>query len=396
MSDELKKFHLELDEPVAVSLQPANEQRIWGRWQFPDLHRTENGHILASFEYGTDSYQYEAGTRYMVSEDDGKSWRPRREADRPVYTKMPNGKYFVGFVKKGCYKTDYPDAYTPILADGNRTWYLADDIAEETDKKVYAMEYDPSTGKTDTFECKINWPNLSLVMYPGYQIYPVTMMFALCNEAGIHVIDGNLYYVLYWSGYDAAEQDRSRLAEKTGPYHVYIFRSCDCGHTWELFSQLLSDRKRYDTRDGTEGYAEPHIARMPDGSWIMLIRTGSNHPSLISRSVDNCKTWSEPEEFDSIGVFPQILPLPCGVTIASYGRPEMRIRATSDPSGLRWEAPVTVDLSVPMPGESCYYTHLLPLDDSSALIIYSDFQYPDADGNRVKAIVTRRIRVVMD
>jgi len=396
MATELKKFHLELEEPVTVALQPANEQRIWGRWQFPGLRKTENGCILASFEYGTDSYQYEATARFMVSDDNGKSWRKKQDDDRPVYTKMSNGKYFAGFVKKGCYKTDYPDKYTPVYQNGDRKWYLADDIAEDIDKKVYATEYDPVTGKTDTFECTVDWPNLSLVMYPGGQIYPVTMVFALCNEADVHVINGDLYYVLYWSGFDAAEKDRQRLAEKTGPYHVYIFKSADCGRTWQLYSQLLSDRERFDRKDGTEGYAEPHIAMMPDGSWIMLIRTGSNHPSLISRSVDGCKTWTPPVQFDTIGVFPQILPLPCGVTLASYGRPEMRIRATSDPSGLCWEAPVTVDLSVKKPGESCYYTHLLPIDDCSALMIYSDFQFPDADGNRVKAIVTRRIHVVME
>ena len=35
---------------------------------------------------------------------------------------------------------------------------------------------------------------------------------------------------------------------------------------------------------------QPHMAKMPDGSWIMLIRTGCNRSSLIAKSFDNCKT----------------------------------------------------------------------------------------------------------
>jgi hypothetical protein len=128
----------------------------------------------------------------------------------------------------------------------------------------------------------------------------------------------------------------------------------------------------------------------------MLIRTGSNHTSLIARSVDDCKTWTKPIPFDTIGVLPQILPLPCGVTLASYGRPEMRIRATADSTGQQWEDPITVEISSKGQWESCYYTKLLPLDDSSALFVYSDFQYPDADGNRVKAIVARKVHIVSE
>ena len=392
----MKKFHLELSEPIAIALQPSNEEKKWGRWQFPNLQKTADGHILASFEYGSDSYQYEASIHYRVSEDQGKTWREKKESERPAYTKMPNGKYFVGFVRKGCYPTDYLDAYTPVYEYGNRKWYLADDIREDIDKKVYAQEYDPETKTINTFECMIQWPNMPLVLYPKKQIYPATMMFALHNEAGIHVINGELYYLIYWAGFDAMESDRDRLAEKAGPYHAYIFKSSDCGHTWELYSQILSEKECFMHNEGYEGYAEPHMAKMPDGSWVMLIRTGSNHTSLIARSVDHCKTWTNPKPFDTLGVLPQILSLPCGVTLASYGRPEMRIRATADPAGLQWEAPITVELSVNKPRESCHYTNLLPLDDCTALMIYSDFQYPDADGNRVKAILARQIRVVQD
>lgn len=410
MAEEFKKFHLELDDPVVVALQPSNEERVWGRWQFPALQYTKHGQILASFAYGKDDVSYSGYNLYMISEDKGKTWHSQKGegADKapnknaiqpPKYTKMSNGKCFAGFVSKGAYKADYIEAYTHIYYDGERKCFLADDIAEEVDQKVFAREYDPVTGKTETFECNIIWPNMPLTVYNDNVVYPITMIFALSNEAGIHVIDGDLYFLLYWPGLDCEEKDRARLSEKAGPHHAYIFKSSDCGRTWELYSQLLADKLPPEIKGDYEGYSEPHMAKMPDGSWIMLIRTGCNRSSLIAKSFDNCKTWTKPKEFDTIGVLPQLLTLGCGVTLSSYGRPELRVRATSDPSGEKWEDPITIELhgkDMIFWNISCFYTQLLPLDDSSALLIYSDFHYPDADGNKVKAILTRRIRVIME
>ena len=149
-----------------------------------------------------------------------------------------------------------------------------------------------------------------------------------------------------------------------------------------------------------EGFCEPTLCASPNGSVIMLMRTGCPRPSYIVRSTDMCKTWSKPKIFDDCGVFPQLLSLPCGVTLASYGRPSLRIRATSDPSCENWEPPIRLALS----GEpsanfqslSCFYTGLISISDNEALIIYSDFQYPNDDGIPVKTILSRRITVVFE
>jgi hypothetical protein len=140
---------------------------------------------------------------------------------------------------------------------------------------------------------------------------------------------------------------------------------------------------------------------MPDGSVVMLIRSGSNNPSYIVRSTDRCRTWTTPVKFDDIGVLPQLCPLACGVTLASYGRPELRIRATADPAGMQWEEPVRVTdlygMKMENPMErSCFYTRLIPIADNAALLAYTDFQYPNADGIGVKTVLVREIRVVED
>ena len=42
---------------------------------------------------------------------------------------------------------------------------------------------------------------------------------------------------------------------------------------------------------------------------------------------------------------------------------------------------------------SCFYTNMLALDENTAILIYSDFKYPDKNGDPVKTILTRRITV---
>jgi hypothetical protein len=131
---------------------------------------------------------------------------------------------------------------------------------------------------------------------------------------------------------------------------------------------------------------------LPDGSFGMLMRTGSNNPSYIVRSSDRGRTWSKPERFDSIGVLPQILSLPCGVTLASYGRPTMRFAASADPAAETW---TKFDIRLTAgPGTSCYYTDLLPLDGTSALFIYTDTMYPNADGVPVRSVLVRTVTAV--
>ena len=87
------------------------------------------------------------------------------------------------------------------------------------------------------------------------------------------------------------------------------------------------------------------MSQLPDGSISILLRTGGNNPSYIARSTDGCKTWTKPKIFDSNGVLPQILTLKNGITLASYGRPILKVRATSDPSGIDWEEPIVLPLT---------------------------------------------------
>ena len=101
--------------------------------------------------------------------------------------------------------------------------------------------------------------------------------------------------------------------------------------------------------------------------------------------------------FDTVGVLPQLLTLDCGVTLATYGRLGLFLRATGDASGVSWEQPIELELSEGPEFRSCYYTHMIPLDKNTALLAYSDFHHPQPNGQgEGKAIMVRTIKAVMD
>jgi len=402
------KYRLTIGEPTVLTQGEVGDQ-VWGHFCFPSLRRTESGSILARWSYGSDNIKYDAVHPTAVSDDNGKTWREQQDTDVVAHKfLMKNGKYFAGFVPAVAYHVDYFADYTPAAHGRYKktNLFFAEDIPDSVaaaDKCVKVKEYDPATGKTEIFEAKINWPYAPLAEWVGpydHFVYPMTQTFAICNGAMIE-IDGDLYHLLYTSGFDSTAGSREEAVHKyCGFNFAYIFKSSDCGRTWDYLSQISVDDTIYQDHPRFEGISEPFMAQMPDGSVVMLMRTGSHNPSFISRSTDRCKTWSKPEKFDDFGVLPQLLTLPCGVTLSTYGRPKMKIRATADPSGLKWDTDILFPLSAPegtdMFKTSCFYTRLLPLDDYTALWIYTDFQYPNENGEPARAVITRTITVVPD
>ena len=399
----MKKFKLHIGEPKLLKQGEPGDQ-TWGHYQFPRLCHTLDNRILAAWEYGLDTTLYNAQLQKAVSADGGETWRECTQEDIPFTGyRMPNGKYFRGFRIKGTHKVDYLDKYTPGYIGKDFNLYFTDDLNEPEDTKVWATEYDPATGELTDFEVTVNWPFRHLMAYTHEDmkdhVYPATMVFALNNQSKMLEIDGSMYTSIYSAGFDSTAKTREEAAFKyCGYYSCYVFRSDDCGHTWDLVSQFKVDDEIFNNNppEGRtfEGLDEPMMEVMPDGSVVILMRTGSDNPSYIARSTDNCKTWSKPQIFDRIGVYPQILTLNCGVTLASYGRPSLKVRATADPTGMQWEEPIMlIDCEETREGISCCYTKMLELDDHSVLLIHSHFQWPHPGGDVARAILVRRLTV---
>ena len=379
-----RNFHLELSEPVIAGQGKCS---VWGPYQFPELMYTRSGSILCSWAMHHDTIEYTGETGEAVSDDSGLTWRARTENDIPVYTvPMGNGKCFADFVGKGAHPVDWIGKYTPVCQRHGIRLYSANEIPE-CDKSLLCREYDPVTGEISTFPVTLNWPDMPLMVYPGDQVYPICQVMALGSRNGMIALDDGLYFCTYCGSHTQSESFR-------GFNSVYIFRSTDCGRSWNLLSRLDVDEVTFNPAEHFEGLDEPMMSEMPDGSVVMLMRSGSGLPSWIVRSTDHCRTWSTPEKFDDIGVLPFLLTLDCGVTLASYGRNKLYLRATSDPSGMDWQDHTEILLS---PGNaSCYYTDMIPLSETEALWTYTDFHYPSPSGEPMKTVHTRNITVVRD
>ena len=393
----IPKFHLEIGEPIVVT-QGAVGDNAWGHYQFPGLSYTLDGNILATWNYSSDTIDdYVNTVRKKVSTDGGLTWSDDASlCSTPDKFQMSNGKYFAGFERANAHPATWQNAYEPAITwgtNGGYKLYFAEDMPKNEDTTVWGYEYDPATDTTEKFECTVNWPHAAITEYPGGKIYPMTQMFSLSQD-NIIIVDGVMYLAMYFYGFNSTSPTREyAVGNYCKFYSTYIFSSEDNGRTWNFLSQFMPVAGL----TFSEGFCEPTLNVMPDGSIMILMRSGGNsYPCYWARSTNKCKSWSSLRKFDDIGVLPQMVTLDCGVSIATYGRPYMRIRATADPTGKTWEKAQTFDMYSGENNASCYYTDLLALDDTHALWIYSDFKYPNADGVLVKSIITRVITVVFD
>lgn len=196
---------------------------------------------------------------------------------------------------------------------------------------------------------------------------------------------------------------------------VTLYKSTDNAKTFKLQSYIPFpfDTLKYPTAYLGNGFSENDIEFMDDGSIIILIRTTdvfSGGPEwndmYYARSVDGGKSFSEPVSM-GCGILPSLCKLKCGVTLAAYGRPGIYIRPTKD--GKTWDAPIEImspnnrSHLMNNPPErpnfhqwagSCCNVDLKALDDNHAMIVYSDFYYPDKSGKTNKKLKTVLFRLI--
>ena len=435
---QVSDYNVVISDPIMVYRSPAEMKQAWGYYQFPRLYRTATGEILANWNYSDDSVLGEGrsvvAVKNAVSGDNGKTWTPVSDDEmfryQIVYNDAPtkDGKYFVSFGgEDGVRISACQNTATPYAGGMATFWYgarqskvyLASDIAKLTltdsngnaitkfqePNTVQMNEYDPATGKITARAVTVNWRHMPVAAGVDGEtqiITPQSRNWRINSSHGVVVKDGDLYYVLYSNGFDSSKSDIGEAsASETCIYsNVYVFNSVDGGDTWNYLSQIsANDIPNFKPELNVEGACEPTMGIMPDGKFLILFRSGDNNmPSYLTYSSDDCKTWSTPVQFDSLGVLPQLITLDCGVSIASYGRPGVFVKTTSDPAGRVWRDRIEIPLSPKSPTSnearlSCCYTQLLPISPTSALLIYTDFHHPTGDGAFTKAILVREIRI---
>ncbi len=391
----MKTVSLHLDDPVTVALAPP-DIRHWGPYQFPGLARLPDGRIRVSFHVEDDSATaYGMPPACAISADEGRTWTmlPREEAGSGTAMSWQSAPL--------------------ILSNGDRI-----SVRQLRSRPVIDLHLPerpiaifPSYGVTHAFyrvedlpaDCSAGWqlyrqkagstvaePEQVIVRIPG-EVRCVTegmLTFPWFQEMFL-APDGAVWAVNY-----AHRIANGRLQDKIC---AKILRSTDNGHTFDLWSEIpyMPDPAADAKADERDGFTEPAVCFMPDDSAMCLLRTTDGNgvgPMYVSRSTDNGRTWTKPEVFDDLGVWPQMLTLKNGVTLAAYGRPGLYVRATSDPAGRCWEKRMTVLAPGALGSDTCSYSALLPLTDDTALIAYSDFNVPGPDGTPRKAIRVRTVK----
>lgn len=391
---------IKLSEPVVIAKGPETEKTGWGPYQFPELIKTKDGRLLCNFNVGEDSVTAYGNTRpYFISSDNGATWQqiPKSEAALLQGVLLPNGDV-LHYHELPSIPLEGLDLPQPICTSpkGFSIYSMADVAHTPCNKTWEFIRINEENPEGVTEQATVNWPNMFVSAAKGVliQAFP---------RGRIRVApDGTLWM----PNYCAAGIDPKDGSVASRQYSAYLLKSADWGHTWDLV-HFLPYIPKTEEEAVSEGYNENDIGFAPDGSLFRLIRTHVIYkesafcPMLISHSTDGGNTWSQPEDFDFTGVWPTILTLKCGATLATYGRPGLFLRATDDPACRRWEAPIELIHSNRIPNApgstvnvaTCSYTDLVPLDDHTAGMIYSDFTVKDAEGKMRKSILFRTITV---
>lgn len=377
----MQKVKLGLGKPVVVAQARPGMQK-WGYCQFPAVERLPDGTIHVTYNNADDSpTAYGTEGKHAISQDEGKTFTL---LDKPPLTGgvlLPSGDMIrpktLPSLDPATMELPEPTLLTPEFY-GQR-WIIYDQRVIPQKYSGFPIErLKKGAGEWQTEIKYVDVPHIARYIANG--VFPHQMLW------GMHLApDGALWAIAY----------PFMLTDKgTAENQPVFLTSTDGGETFQWRSSIpYQPLPEHDQNaDKRVGWGEPEIAFLPDGSIICLIRTENGidpgfAPLYITRSTDNGHSWSKPAFYDQLGVWPRILCLENGVTLSCYGRPGLYLRASADPAGLVWDERVTV---VP-PGvpntETCAYASLLALGPNKALMVYSDFQYPNADGVPVKTIL---------
>ena len=126
-------------------------------------------------------------------------------------------------------------------------------------------------------------------------------------------------------------------ADVAGYRSVWV-RSADGGLSWDVVSTIA------EAPAGVEGYGEPVSALCPDGTILVVMRTGLTTPLRWTRSTDHGLSWQPAAELPFVGWDPDLLTTG-SETLLSYGVPgKVFVTRTGDCGG-SWVPPR--ELAVP-------------------------------------------------
>ena len=155
-----------------------------------------------------------------------------------------------------------------------------------------------------------------------------------------------------------------------------LVRSKDGAQSFQWVADACSD-------DAVGERRELGLVRLESGQLYGLVRCGteSSKPMVAVRSSDDGATWSPPRRMARPGVCPQLLLLPNGVLVCSYGtRRYVHAMASRDGAGCAWSEPLVL-----YEGQTSGYSNLQTLGADRFRIVYQEgtFDAPQEGDNLI-------------
>ncbi|MFW5869008.1 MAG: sialidase family protein [Armatimonadota bacterium] len=158
----------------------------------------------------------------------------------------------------------------------------------------------------------------------------------------VQMPDGSLLATFY--GWFEGDESPVPGQKDSFRYRTWLMRSEDRGRHWEYHATVA-----YDPEIGTEGYCEPVLRLLPDGTLICLLRTGGDNrpyhldnPLMVAWSEDGGVTWTEPVRTGFEGVAPDLVVMDDGTLACTTGRPGAWLLLSAD-NGRTWSDAFSID-----------------------------------------------------
>gem|GEM_PF-1670938 len=399
--------------PVVVTVGPADSRR-WGDHMWPTVYGLRDGGILVRVIRGEDvmpQYQQHEYLHYY-SDDHGRHWRHIPVADPTREQPATDIAYRFADGAELRYRDRMVDvdelAAEPYAVWGNTDFYRLGDLpADQCGIPMYTRRPQDSgwTVGTARFDPDMLLPALpvDVVTDTGVekrQRLHIPEPYATRNEpyvAEMHVLgDGSLLTSYLNMRHMRLASEAPRGGRLPGNPASYLLRSRDRGCTWTVAGSIPLTGLGPFFR-AVRAHVEPRF----DGSWAALVRTsgadGSTHggPLLLSRSVDQGRTWSDPVAIRPCSVNPTGLMLANGVAVRAYGRPGVFLTFCADGEGRFWGSDVTLvpPWRLNADENSCCNGNFLATGPDRFLYVYTRWDHRDPWGQTRVATLAQEVTV---
>ncbi len=382
-----------LSEPILVA--QSEKEEVWGYFQFPGICEGEDGNLIVQWSMRADSptaYGDKTAGR-CVSNDNGNTWIMTTEElffKEGYSVELRNGHLLQLNNPASKDITTYNSFPNPVNEKPivGTNFYLESELPEDL-KGVYFNKWNEKRDKSELIHSSIE--DEGLLRSASNNLMPIVWWGKMKELKDESIVAG-----VYGGFYQNANRDVLRSS-------ISFYKSIDEGKHWKVIGKIPYQMGGANCEsfvfDGNDGFTEPAFEILGDSSFICVMRTSSTTPMCKSFSSDRGKSWSVPEPFTPNGVKPSLLLLKNGILVLVSGRPGVQLRFSINGDGKVWTEPIEMlpfmdekgiyDLW----GVTCGYSCIIPIDDQTFYMVYSDFKSKNDNNEYRKSIVFRKVEI---